>query len=121
MQKNIWEQGEIERNRVAVMKRAEYAKTRLLMRWNNHTAGTAYIGIHNEIAMVHALEILPSQRLKGVGAIAMRNAAMWALAQNTPYISFICTKENKATNALYTSLRMLLVGGCYYRIKEERT
>ena len=71
--------------------------------------------------MVRALKILPSQRRKSVGAIAMRNAAMWALAQNTPYISVICTKENKAANALYTSLKMLLVGGYYYRIKEERT
>ena len=76
MQKDIWEQGEIDRNRVVVIKRAECTKTRLLMLWDSHTAGTAYIGIHNEIAMLHALQILPSQRRKCVGAIAIRNAAM---------------------------------------------
>lgn len=119
MQKDIWAQGGIDKNRFAVMSRAECTKTSLLMRWDGHPAGTAYIGIHNGIAMVHALEILPSQRRKGVGAIAMRHAAIWAISKNAPYISVICTKENKAANALYASLKMRLVGGYHYRIKEE--
>ena len=121
IQKDIWAHCGIDRNRIAVMERTECITTSLLMRWENHLAGTAYIGIYNSIAMVHALKILPSQRREGVGATAMRHAAIWALAQNAPYISVVCTKENKAANALYTSLKMHLVGGYHYRIKEEGT
>lgn len=121
IQKDIWAHGGIDRNRVSIMERADCTKTSILMRWDNHPAGAAYIGIYNGIAMVHALEILPSQRRKGVGTIAMRHAAIWARAQNASYISVICTKENKAAIALYTSLKMHLVGGYHYRIKEEST
>ena len=71
--------------------------------------------------MVLALEILPSQRHKGVGAIAIHNAAIWAHAQNAADISVIRTKKNKAANALYTSLKMHLVEGYHYRIKEDIT
>ncbi len=119
IQKDIWAQHGTDRNRFAIMERAECIKTSLLMRCESHPAGAAYIGIYNGIAMVHALEILPSQRRKGVGAIALRQAAIWAIAQNAPFISGICTKENKAANALYASLKMRLMGGYNYRIKEE--
>ena len=71
--------------------------------------------------MVHALEILPQQRRKGVGALAMRHAAIWALSQTAAHMSVIYTKENKAANALYASLKMRLVGGYHYRIKEDST
>ena len=121
IQKDIWAQGGIGRDRVAVMERAKCAKTSLLMRWDNHPAGTAYIGVHKGVGMVHALEILPQQRRKGVGALAMRHAAIWALSQTASHMSVICTKENKAANALYASLKMRLVGGYHYRIKEDST
>ena len=121
IQKDIWAQGGIGRDRVAVMERAKCAKTSLLMRWDNHPAGTAYIGVYKGVGMVHALEILPQQRRKGVGALAMRHAAIWALSQTASHMSVICTKENKAANALYASLKMRLVGGYHYRIKEDST
>tara|TARA_B100000575_G_C22652312_1_gene400237 strand:- start:147 stop:380 length:234 start_codon:yes stop_codon:yes gene_type:complete len=76
--------------------------------------------MHDGIAMVHALEILSSQQRKGVDAISVRNAAIWALAQNAHSRSVICVNKNKAANALYTSLRMRLVGGYHYRMREER-
>ena len=71
--------------------------------------------------MLLALEILPSQRHKGVGAIAIHNAAIWAHAQKVADISVIRTKKNKAANALYASLNTHLVGGYHYRIKEDIT
>ena len=88
---------------------------------DNDPAGAAYIGIYNGIAMVNAQEILPSQGCKGVGAIAIRHAEIWARAQNEPCISVIFEKENKAADVLYTSLKMHPVGGYHYRIKEEST
>ena len=38
IQKDIWSHGGIDRNRIAVMERANCIKTSLLMRWDNHPA-----------------------------------------------------------------------------------
>jgi hypothetical protein len=45
IQKDIWRQGGIDDARLAVMERAEGEKTSILMRWENHPAGTAFVGL----------------------------------------------------------------------------
>ncbi|WP_439142832.1 GNAT family N-acetyltransferase [Planktotalea sp.] len=114
---DIWASGGIGPKRYAVMQRAKCPKTALLGRWNDQPAGTGYVGIHNNIAMVHALEILPHQRGQGVGKWMMRRAAVWAQEQGAAHMSVICTQENDAANGLYTSLGMTLTGTYHYRIK----
>jgi len=104
---DIWAKGGIDAARYHVMQRAECRKTALLGRWNDHPAGTGYVGIHDGIAMVHALEILEHQRGMGVGQWMMRRAAVWAQAQ----------RDNAAANGLYASLGMTLTGTYHYRIK----
>ncbi len=120
IQKDIWRQGGIGAARLAVMERAKGAKASILMRWDNHPAGSAFVAMSNNIAMVHALEVLPYQRRKGVGKWAMRQAAIWAQEQGAHSISAICTKENTGANALYSSLNMRRVGGYHYRIKKDK-
>ena len=120
IQKDIWRQGGIDDARLAVMERADGEKASILMRWENHPAGTTFVGLSNGIAMVHALEILPHQRRKGVGNWAMRQAAFWARKQGAHSISVICKKENAGANALYSSLDMQLVGGYHYRIEKGK-
>jgi GNAT superfamily N-acetyltransferase len=102
------------------MDRTKGAKSSILIRWDNHPAGSAFVAVSNKIAMVHALEILAHQRRKGVGVWAMRQAALWAQEQGAHWISAICTKENTGANALYSSLDMQLVGGYHYRIKKDK-
>ncbi|MEN8893810.1 GNAT family N-acetyltransferase [Planktotalea arctica] len=115
--RDIWASGGIDAARVAVMERSACTKTGLLGRWNDHPSGTGYVAIHNQVAMVHALEILEHQRGMGVGKWMMRRAAVWASEQGAQMMSVICTKENAAANALYTSLGMELIGSYHYRIK----
>lgn len=117
--RDIWAQGGIGPARVAVMERSSCTKTGLLSRWKDHPAGTGYAAIHNDIAMVHALEILAHQRGQGMGKWMMRRAASWAHAQGATHMSVICTQENVAANALYISLGMTLIGAYHYRIKAE--
>ncbi len=119
IQKDIWRQGGIGAARLAVMERAKGAKVSILMRWDNHPAGSAFVALSNKVAMVHALEVLPYQRRKGVGIWAMRQAALWAQDQGAHSISAICAKQNSGANALYSSLDMQLVGSYHYRIKKE--
>jgi GNAT superfamily N-acetyltransferase len=117
--RDIWATGGIDDKRVDVMDRSDCVKTGLLGRWNEQPAGTGYVAIHNRIAMVHALEILPHQRGMGVGKWMMRRAAFWAQAEGATHMSVICTQENAAANGLYTSLGMTLTGQYHYRIKTD--
>ncbi len=118
IQLDIWAQGGIGPSRIRVMDRAQGPKTSIISRWDDHPAGTAYVAIHENIAMVHALEILPHQRKKGVGTWFMRQAAFWAKDQGATHLSVICTQHNIRANALYTSLGMELVGQYHYRLKK---
>lgn len=116
---DIWAQGGIGETRLNVMRRAACPKTGLLGRWNDQPAGTGYVGIHDRIAMVHALEILPHQRGQGVGKWMMRRAADWAQQNGATHMSVICTEANTAANALYRGLGMDEIGHYHYRVHAE--
>lgn len=116
--RDIWAEGGIGAERIAVMERCTCPKTGLLGRWNDQPAGTGYVAVHNGVAMVHALEILEHQRGQGVGKWMMRRAANWAEAQGATHMSVICTQANGAANGLYSSLGMVLAGQYHYRVAQ---
>ncbi|WP_170789546.1 GNAT family N-acetyltransferase [Ruegeria lacuscaerulensis] len=111
----IWAKGGIGPKRLAVMERAPGPKTGLLMRRVDKPAGTAFVAIHDGVAMVHALEILPEHRRHGLGQWAMRAAAFWAQEQGARTLSVICTKVNDGANGLYHALGMEIAGEYHYR------
>ena len=116
IQREIWASGGIGPERVDVMDRVLGAKTALLSRNDDKPAGAGFCAIHDGVAMIHALEILPHQRRKGMGVWMMRQAAYWALDNGADTLSVICTKRNEGANGLYASLGMTLVGQYHYRI-----
>jgi GNAT superfamily N-acetyltransferase len=113
--RDMWEAGGIGPGRVAVMERAPGPKTAIIGRWKDHPGGCAFVAIHENIAMLHALEILPHQRNQGLGKWLMRRAGFWAAENGAQHMSVICTRANPGANALYTSLSMTLVGQYHYR------
>ncbi len=115
--RDIWTQGGIGPERVAVMERAKGPKTGLFGRHDNRPAATGYAAIHDGIAMVHAIEVLPRDRRQGVGRHLMIQAARWAAQHDADQITVICTQANAGANALYASLGMRLVEHYHYRIK----
>lgn len=117
--REIWDAAGIGEARQAVMERAGGAKTGLFGRVSDSPGGTGFCAAHDGIAMVHALEILPQHRKKGLGGWMMRAAAFWAVANNAPWLAVLCTKENVGANALYASLGMEVVGQYHYRIQQE--
>jgi GNAT superfamily N-acetyltransferase len=117
--REIWAQGGIGPARVAVMERARTPKTGLFGRISDKPAGAGYCGLHEGIAMVHALEILPEHRGRGLGKWMMRCAAFWAQAQGGTHMAVLCTKANAGANGLYASLGMEVVGQYHYRIKPK--
>jgi len=118
--KEIWAEGGLGPERIDVMMRADVKKTGFVSRWNDHPAGTAYLGMYQGISMLHALEIKQEQRRNGLARWVMRRAGFWTLENGGHTVSVICVKTNKAANALYKSLGMSLIGSYHYRIKELR-
>ena len=116
---DIWLAGGIGPARVEVMRRADVPKTGLFGRHANRPAATGYVGLHDGIAMVHALEIHADHRCAGLGKHMMRQAALWARDQGATHMSAVCTKANVGANALYPSLGMSVVGSYHYRIKKD--
>ena len=99
------------------MRRASGPKTGILGRKNDRAAGTAYVAIHDDIAMLHALEVTPEQRRQGVARDIMLQAAHWAYDHGAKNFSTIVTMQNTAANALYASLGMEIAGRYHYRVR----
>lgn len=119
VQAEIWQAGGIGKGRLAVMDRARHPKTTLLGRVSDKPAGTIYIGIASDCAMIHALEIAHDYRRHGLARHLTRAAAFWARDNGADYLTLVTTKANDGANALYTSLGMMLVGEYHYRTLPE--
>lgn len=115
IQREIWVSGGIGAERQAVMERVSGPKAALLGRYDDKPAGAGFVAIHDGIAMVHALEILPFQRRKGMGVWMMRQAAFWAAENGATELAVLCTKRNQGANGLYASLGMVCCGQYHYR------
>lgn len=122
IQTEIWEAGGIDAARRAVMERAVHCtKTSLFGRITEKPAAAAYIGLLHDTAMLHALEVAPIARRKGMAAHMMRLAALWTVENGAEWLSILVTQQNVAARGLYTSLGMKPVGTYHYREKEGGT
>ena len=119
VQAEIWAAGGIGPARLAVMDRAMHPKTTLLGRIDDRPAGTGFVAIAGDCAMIHALEILTAQRRKGLARHLTRAAAFWARDNGADFLTLVTTQANDGANALYASLGMTLVGQYHYRILPE--
>ena len=112
---DIWAEGGIGPGRLAVMERAADPKTSILGRVRDRAAGAAFVAIHGQTAMIHALHIVPDQRRQGSAVNMMRIAARWAQDHGAKEFSALVTKANKPANGLYASLGMQVMGEYHYR------
>jgi ribosomal protein S18 acetylase RimI-like enzyme len=118
IQRELWAEAHIGPARLAIMDRAPHPKTTLLARMDDRAAGTAFVGIHNGMAMIHALEIDPRFRRRGLGRHMMAGAIHWASAQGAHDFGLVVTTANAGAQALYTSLGLTCVGHYHYRMME---
>jgi len=117
--RDIWKSGGVGEARQAVMARADCEKTAILARSGDHPAGAGYVGIHDGVAMVHALYVKPGMRRQGAGGMMIRAAAKWAQAQGIDVLGLVVTQGNHAANPLYADLGMTRVGHYHYRVHPE--
>ncbi|MBY6201483.1 GNAT family N-acetyltransferase [Maritalea mobilis] len=121
VQEEIWAEGGIGPSRLAVMHRADGAKTSLFGRIGDRPAGTAFVAISDGVAMLHALEVLPRARRQGLAGHMMRAAAHWAAEQGAETFAVLVTRKNSPALGLYASLGMNPVGQYHYRVKSGET
>ena len=119
IQLDIWLDAGIGPDRIAVMERALCIKTAMIGRMEQSPGGTCYIGVHNGIGMMHALEVPEPARRGGMGTAMTIQAAQWAERQGATDFACLCVARNEAANALYSKLGMTLAGQYHYRIKES--
>ena len=116
--REIWAAGGIGPARIDVMDRAE-VKTGVFARHDNRPAGVGFVAVSRGIAMVHAVEVLPAHRRKGVAGWIMRQAAYWAARQGAEWIAVLCTDANTPALSLYSALGFVPVGQYHYRVTTQ--
>ena len=116
--KEIWAHGGINKGRLAVMARVEGPNCYFLGRANDTPAGSAFVAMDGNIAMLHALEVLPEFRRQGLGLAMTAAAAAWAKENGAKTFTLLAVTANTAACGLYRQLGMVETGKYHYRIKE---
>jgi GNAT superfamily N-acetyltransferase len=114
---SLWDDGGIGPERLAVMDRAEGPKTAILARDGDHSAGVVFVSCCGGEAMLHALDVRPTHRRRGIGTTLLHAAAVWAAEAGAERLSLAVTERNSAARALYARLGMQVVGQYHYRMK----
>lgn len=112
---DLWAEAGIGPARLAILERAKTPKTVVLGRINDRVSGVAFVACSGDQAMLHALEVTPSQRRQGSANNILRGAAAWALDQGATMLSLAVTVANTPARNLYSSLGMEVVGNYHYR------
>lgn len=114
IQREIWAAGNIGPARQAVMERVEAPVTSILGRIADRAAGAAFVAVHQDVAMVHCVEILPDLRRKGLAGWMMRQAAFWAAEHGAERIGLAVSRDNEGAVALYRQLGFREMAGYSY-------
>lgn len=114
----LWAAGGIGPARLAVMARAADPKTAILGRTDDTPSGAAFVSAHENIAMIHAIEVSSAIRRRGTGRNILRAASKWAQNQGISWLALAVTEANAPARALYSSLGMRSVGHYHYRSEE---
>ncbi|HSG36214.1 MAG TPA: GNAT family N-acetyltransferase, partial [Paracoccaceae bacterium] len=118
-QKEIWAGGGIGPARLAVMDRADGPKTTILGRDGNSPAGTVFVAMQDNLAMLHAMEVAAAFRRRGLARKMIAAVGHWAADHGASHVALLVTKANAGANALYASMGFEVVGEYHYRIKTE--
>ncbi|MDO5621170.1 MAG: GNAT family N-acetyltransferase [Paracoccus sp. (in: a-proteobacteria)] len=114
IQRDLFAESGIGPGRLAVMDRTPAPKAALLGRTDDRAAGVGFAAIHGDTAMLHALNVLPAWREKGLAAWMVREAAFWAADQGAASLAVAVTRNNATARRLYHRLGFQPVAGYVY-------
>ncbi len=109
----LWHAAGVGPDRIAVMQRVTGPKAALR---GVDGAATAFVARHGDQVMLHALEVAPEHRRRGLGRRVVQEAAGWAGPGG--WLTLAVTRANAAARALYASLGMREAGRYHYRIRK---
>lgn len=115
---DLWAGAGIGPARLAVMHRVQGRKSALLARHNDRAVGVAFVALHGDTAMLHALEVAVPHRRQGSAQNLIAAAALWAAAQGAATLTLAVTEANQPARALYERLGMQPVTRYHYRQQE---
>ena len=118
LMREIWGAGGTGPERLAVMARAPEPRTGLLAREGQRPGGVAFVACHGDVAMLHALEVVPALRRQGAGGRLTRAAARWAQGEGASVLALAVTQANAAARALYAGQGLEEAGRYHYRALE---
>lgn len=114
VQREVWEEGGIGPERLAIMERAAEPKTSFLGRAGDMPAGAAFVAVSGDCAVLHALEVRAEVRRQGLGRSLMVAAARWAKGAGVTGLAVLVTRANPG-RALYAGMGMVQSAGYHYR------
>lgn len=117
--REIWAAGGISAPRLAVMERASTPMTGLIARRKDCAAGVAFCALYQHVAMLHAVEVAPAMRRRGVGQLILRGAAYWAQKHGAEHLALAVTETNTGARALYEGAGMVPVTRYHYREEHD--
>ncbi|ROT97738.1 GNAT family N-acetyltransferase [Histidinibacterium lentulum] len=116
IQRDLWAAGGVGPDRLAIMARARPPRTSLLARAGQRPAGTAFAALSGRAAMLHALEVAPSVRRRGIGTALVAAAARWAARHGAATLLLLVEAGNTASLALCRRLGASETPAYHYRI-----
>jgi GNAT superfamily N-acetyltransferase len=119
VQVELWARGGVGPARRAVMARAAGPRVALLGRADDSPVATAFAACHGTLAMVHALEVAPDRRRRGLARHLIGAAALWAARQGAASLAMLVMRDNAPACALARALGMDTVAQYHYRLREE--
>lgn len=119
IQRDLWEETGIGPARLAVMDRAPEPRAALLGRVRDGAAGVGFVAIAGDIAMIHAVGVLPELRRLGTARHMLARAAVWAAENGATTLALAVEAENHGAIALYAAAGMQLAGRYHYRAAPE--
>lgn len=114
IQCDLWAAGSINPARQAVMPRVLPPHTSVLGRLDDRAAGAAFVVADGPVAMIHAIEVAPQFRRRGLAGWMIRAAAAWATEQGAARLGLAVSRANAGARAAYDSLGFHEAGSYSY-------
>lgn len=113
IQRDLWAESGIGPARQDIIARAPQPKAALLGRTQDRAAGVGFVAVHEGVAMVHALAVLPEFRRRGLAGWMLRAAGFFAREAGADRVALAVLRENPA-GALYAAMGFETVSGYRY-------
>lgn len=114
IQRDLWAAGNVPAARQAVMDRVTGPRAALLGRLDDRAAGAAFVAVDGEVAMIHALEVSPAFRRRGLAGWLIRAGADWASGQGARRLGLAVSHANTGARTVYDRLGFREIGSYGY-------